>query len=274
VCRTARPRPSPLRRLATLAGSATTVAGVPSARPAYDPFPLVRPGTSASFPTAHPPLSRSWWTDKLGPALSLSLEERLWIKRSRRGRSFWERFAPNVVSTSNSTADKRSWSARAIMGTLGLCPLGLRCTAPLVRSARRGAHKQSRARRCALAAQTRGLHAPRPDARETRGAGLGTPGRRRRAPGDVGVSQRSCLQSRNSQPSIGHSESVASGARVGGQADELAALFPEPLCEFGVPGLGAGSHYLLVFDVLAGESSGVVGEREPDQRAGAALRRA
>jgi hypothetical protein len=161
---------------------------------------------------------------------------------------------------------------RAIMGTLGLCPLGLRCTAPLVRSARRGAHKQSRARRCALAAQTRGLHAPRPDARETRGAGLGTPGRRRRAPGDVGVSQRSCLQSRNSQPSIGHSESVASGARVGGQADELAALFPEPLCEFGVPGLGAGSHYLLVFDVLAGESSGVVGEREPDQRAGAALR--
>jgi hypothetical protein len=119
---------------------------------------------------------------------------------------------------------------------------------------------------------TRGLHAPRPDARETRGAGLGTPGRRRRAPGDVGVSQRSCLQSRNSQPSIGHSESVASGARVGGQADELAALFPEPLCEFGVPGLGAGSHYLLVFDVLAGESSGVVGEREPDQRAGAALR--
>jgi hypothetical protein len=30
------------------------------------------------------------------------------------------------------------------MGTLGLCPLGLRCTAPLVRFARRGAHKQSR----------------------------------------------------------------------------------------------------------------------------------
>ena len=35
---------------------------------------------------------------------------------------------------------------RAIMGPLGLCPLGLRCTAPLVRCARRGAHKQSRAR--------------------------------------------------------------------------------------------------------------------------------
>ena len=35
---------------------------------------------------------------------------------------------------------------RGIMGTLGLCPLGLRCTALLARSARRGAHKQSRAR--------------------------------------------------------------------------------------------------------------------------------
>ena len=39
--------------------------------------------------------------------------------------------------------EMRSLSARAIMGTLGLCPVGPRCTAPLVRSARPGAHKQS-----------------------------------------------------------------------------------------------------------------------------------
>ena len=35
---------------------------------------------------------------------------------------------------------------RAIMGTPGLCPIGLRCAAPVVRFARRGAHKQSRTR--------------------------------------------------------------------------------------------------------------------------------
>jgi hypothetical protein len=49
-----------------------------------------------------------------GSGHSLSLEGRLWITRSRRGRSFWERFVTNVVSTSNPTADKRSSSARAI----------------------------------------------------------------------------------------------------------------------------------------------------------------
>jgi hypothetical protein len=75
--------------------------------------------------------------------IAFSLEEALWIKRSQRVRSFAERFAANVVSTSNSTADKRSWCVKAIMGTPGLCPLGRRCIAPLVRSACRGAHKQS-----------------------------------------------------------------------------------------------------------------------------------
>jgi hypothetical protein len=59
--------------------------------------------------------------------IAFSLEEALWIKRSQRVRSFGERFAANVVSTSNSTADKRSSCAKAIMGTLGLCPVGFRC---------------------------------------------------------------------------------------------------------------------------------------------------
>ena len=54
-------------------------------------------------------------------------------------------------------------------------------------------------------------------------------------------------------------ESVASGARVGGHADELGTSFPEALCERVVLGLGAGRHNLLVLDVLAGESSSVVG---------------
>jgi hypothetical protein len=47
------------------------------------------------------------------PTIAFSLEEALWIKRSQRVRSFGERFAANVVSTSNSTADKRCCSARA-----------------------------------------------------------------------------------------------------------------------------------------------------------------
>jgi hypothetical protein len=59
--------------------------------------------------------------------IAFSLEEALWIKRSQRVRSFGKRFAASVVSTSNSTADKRSSCARAIMGTPGLCHLGLRC---------------------------------------------------------------------------------------------------------------------------------------------------
>ncbi len=36
-------------------------------------------------------------------------------------------------------------------------------------------------------------------------------------------------------------------------------------------GLVAGGNHLLVFDVLPGEGSGVVGQREPHQRTGAAL---
>jgi hypothetical protein len=56
--------------------------------------------------------------------IAFSLEEALWIKRSQRVRSFGKRFAASVVSTSNSTADKRSSCARAIMGTRGLCRVG------------------------------------------------------------------------------------------------------------------------------------------------------
>jgi hypothetical protein len=50
----------------------------------------------------------------------------------------------------------------------------------------------------------------------------------------------------------------ALGARVGRQADELGALFPEAPGEVVVLGLVAGGNHLLVFDVLPGEGSGVV----------------
>ena len=49
----------------------------------------------------------------------------------------------------------------------------------------------------------------------------------------------------------------ALGARVGGQADELGALFPQAPCEVVVLGLVAGGDHLLVFDVLPGESGGM-----------------
>lgn len=47
-------------------------------------------------------------------------------------------------------------------------------------------------------------------------------------------------------------------ARVGRQADELGALLPQAPCEVVVPGLGAGGDHLLVLDVLACESGGIV----------------
>ena len=50
----------------------------------------------------------------------------------------------------------------------------------------------------------------------------------------------------------------ALGARVGRQADELGALFPETPGEVVVLGLVAGGNHLLVFDVFPGEGSGVV----------------
>ncbi len=49
---------------------------------------------------------------------------------------------------------------RAIMGTRGLRPLGSRCTAPLVRSARRGTHKQSRARGARLPREAGAVESP------------------------------------------------------------------------------------------------------------------
>jgi hypothetical protein len=51
----------------------------------------------------------------------------------------------------------------------------------------------------------------------------------------------------------------ALGARVGRQADELGAFFPQSPCEVVVLGLVAGGDHLFVFDVLPGESGGVVG---------------
>ena len=59
-----------------------------------------------------------------------------------------------------------------------------------------------------------------------------------------------------------------------GRPTSWALSLPEASCELVVLGLGAGGDHLLVLDVLAGERGGVVRQREPDQRAGAALRRA
>ncbi len=49
------------------------------------------------------------------------------------------------------------------------------------------------------------------------------------------------------------------GARVGRQADELGALFPQAPCEVVVLGLVAGGDHLFVLDVLPGEGGGGVG---------------
>lgn len=51
----------------------------------------------------------------------------------------------------------------------------------------------------------------------------------------------------------------ALGARVGRQADELGALFPQAPCEVVVLGLVAGGDHLFVFDVLPGERGGGAG---------------
>ena len=51
----------------------------------------------------------------------------------------------------------------------------------------------------------------------------------------------------------------ALGARVGREADELGALFPQAPGKVVVLGLVAGGDHLLVFDVLPGEFGGVVG---------------
>lgn len=51
----------------------------------------------------------------------------------------------------------------------------------------------------------------------------------------------------------------ALGVRVGRQADEQSALFPQAPREVVVLGLVAEGDHLFIFDVLAGEGSGVVG---------------
>ena len=105
------------------------------------------------------------------------------------------------------------------------------------------------------------------------GAGLGAPGLDdgRAAPASIDNELSPAARALR-QLQVKRSSNQWRQARVGGQADELGALFPEPLCDVVVLGLGARCDHLLVFDVLAGERSGVVGQREPDQRAGAALR--
>ena len=51
----------------------------------------------------------------------------------------------------------------------------------------------------------------------------------------------------------------ALGARVGGQVDELGAVFPQAPCQVVVLGLVAGDDYLFVFDVLPGKGGRLVG---------------
>ena len=100
-------RPSPLWPRPTGSALATTGGLL------VNPKPTPRGGQCSTLDTY--PAATGW--SRFQPALTrlaFSLEEALWIKRSQRVRSFGERFAANVVSTSNSTADKRFLSAKGI----------------------------------------------------------------------------------------------------------------------------------------------------------------
>jgi hypothetical protein len=94
-------RPSPLRPRPTGSALATT-GGL-----------LVNPSQCQKGPTLDPAATGVQAPTGVDTTIAFSLEEALWIKRSQRVRSFGKRFAANVVSTSNSTADKRFWCARA-----------------------------------------------------------------------------------------------------------------------------------------------------------------
>jgi hypothetical protein len=113
-------RPSPLWPRPTGSALATTGGLL------VNPKPTPKRGQFSTLDT-YPAATRVVQVQPALTRLPLTLEEALWIKRSQRVRSFGERFAASVVSTSNSTADKRSSSARGTSSAKRV-PSCARCT--------------------------------------------------------------------------------------------------------------------------------------------------